>query len=145
MFHLSFFLAENARGCKVVLSKLASFTKRAGFSCVRISSDRSCGVVILLKDPSFTPVFLWDPDIFLTTPLMLKLFSLFFNSFHLLAFYSFLLAKSVIVFIDEVLSVRFLTEVIISFLLSFSIYSACSSFGIRRSRVIPFCLNMWMH
>ena len=86
--HFSFFLAENGLAC-IVLIKLGSLFQRGGLSWVFISYVFYWVLGILLREPSILliPDFLWDPDIFLTIPRILKFFYLFFNYFHLLICY----------------------------------------------------------
>lgn len=132
--HWSFFFAEKGR-CFKVFIKVGSAFHLGGFNWVLISSGLYC---ILFREPSRSPpVFLWDSDL-LTTPLMLKLFSLFFNSFHRLAFSSALEVSSEIVG-TSVLSPIF--SWVIRTLFSSSFFSS----GGGRSILIPFCLKILRH
>lgn len=138
-FHLFIFFDENGRLC-IVFIKLGSLFHLGGFNWVFISYDLSW-FPILLTEPYFItlpfPYFFREPDTFLTTPRILKLFSLFFNYFHLFAFSSFLEESYVIVFIEDVLSAKFFISVISPFFSSYLFYSYSSlNFGPRKSTLI---------
>jgi hypothetical protein len=135
----------------MVFIKLGSLFQRGGANCVFISYVvLSYLLGILLRDPYLIPVpdFLCELDIFLTTPRILKFFYLFFNYFHLLMFYSFLLVSSLMVLIDVVLSTKFLVSVINALLLYiYYVYYYASSIleVLGKFKLILFYLNIIRH
>ena len=92
-YHLLVFLADSGRYCRVFV-KLGSLFHLGGFSCVLISSGRSFRPGRLDVDPSLIFPFLAEPEALLTTPRILKFFSLFLSSFHLFLLSSFLFYSS---------------------------------------------------